>query len=72
MPYAPIYAASKAGCCNLVRSLKVPLGKRGIRISAVCPEPVDTPLVSCPLPWGLVMTAQRSTHKRRQMCAVQA
>ena len=48
MPYAPIYAAAKAGCCNLVRSLQGPLAKRGIRIGAVCPEPVDTPLVSRP------------------------
>lgn len=46
MPYAPIYATAKAGCVHMVRSLMVPLGKRGIRISAVCPAPVDTPLVS--------------------------
>ena len=51
MPYAPIYAAAKAGCVHLVSSLKVPLARRGIRICAVCPQPVDTPLVrSCLVP----------------------
>lgn len=46
MPYAPVYAAAKAGLVNFTRSFSQPLAKRGIRLSCVCPQPVDTSLVS--------------------------
>ncbi|KAK9805373.1 hypothetical protein WJX73_007858 [Symbiochloris irregularis] len=46
MSGSPVYAASKAGVVNFTRSLAPPLGKRGIRICAVCPQIVDTPMIS--------------------------
>ncbi|PSC71056.1 zinc-binding alcohol dehydrogenase domain-containing 2 [Micractinium conductrix] len=45
MPEAPVYAAAKAGCINLTRSLAEPLRKQGVRICALCPQFTDTPLV---------------------------
>lgn len=46
MPVAPVYAASKAGVVHFVRSAAPGLAKRGtVKLHAVCPEFVDTPLV---------------------------
>lgn len=45
MPVSPVYAASKAGCVQLTRSMAEPLAKQGIRICALCPQFVDTALV---------------------------
>ena len=41
----PVYAASKLGVVGLVRAAAEPLAARGIRLSAVCPSLVDTPLL---------------------------
>lgn len=38
MPLSPVYAASKAACIQLTRSLAGPLAQRGIRICALCPQ----------------------------------
>jgi meso-butanediol dehydrogenase / (S,S)-butanediol dehydrogenase / diacetyl reductase len=38
------YCASKAGIINLVRSLAVELGPEGIRVNAVCPGSIVTPI----------------------------
>ena len=40
------YAASKAGLVGLTRSLANALGPEGIRANAVCPGPVDTPMLA--------------------------
>lgn len=40
------YGASKAAVVNLVQAMAVDLGPDGIRVNAVCPGPVDTPLVA--------------------------
>jgi NAD(P)-dependent dehydrogenase (short-subunit alcohol dehydrogenase family) len=45
MPLSPVYSASKAGCVMLTKSLAEPLLKKGIRISALCPQFTDTQLV---------------------------
>lgn len=45
MPQAPAYAAAKAGLINFARSMTPRLAKRGIRVCAVCPQPVSTPMV---------------------------
>jgi NAD(P)-dependent dehydrogenase (short-subunit alcohol dehydrogenase family) len=44
MPDSPVYAATKAGVVNFSRSL-AHLAAEGIRVNAICPSFVDTPLV---------------------------
>lgn len=43
-PHMSLYAASKGGVINLVRSAAVELGPRGIRVNCVCPGPTLTPM----------------------------
>ena len=40
------YSASKAGVLGLTRSAAHTLGANGIRVNAVCPGAVDTPLLA--------------------------
>jgi NAD(P)-dependent dehydrogenase (short-subunit alcohol dehydrogenase family) len=42
----PAYCASKAGLLGLTRSLAHSLGFDGIRVNAVCPGAVDTPMLA--------------------------
>jgi 15-hydroxyprostaglandin dehydrogenase (NAD) len=44
MPGAPVYAAAKAGVVNFTRSLGYLEEESGIRVNAICPELVDTPM----------------------------
>lgn len=46
MPNTSIYAASKAAMSSLVRTLSADLLARGIRVNAVSPGPVETPLLN--------------------------
>jgi NAD(P)-dependent dehydrogenase (short-subunit alcohol dehydrogenase family) len=39
------YTASKGGVVSLTRSLAVQYGRRGIRANALCPGPIETPLL---------------------------
>jgi NAD(P)-dependent dehydrogenase (short-subunit alcohol dehydrogenase family) len=39
------YTASKGGVLSLSRELGVEFGKQGVRVNALCPGPVDTPLL---------------------------
>jgi NAD(P)-dependent dehydrogenase (short-subunit alcohol dehydrogenase family) len=39
------YTASKGGVLSLTRSLAVQYGRRGIRANAICPGPIETPLL---------------------------
>jgi 15-hydroxyprostaglandin dehydrogenase (NAD) len=41
---APVYSAAKAGVVGFTRSLAGLAGDCGIRVNAICPELVDTPL----------------------------
>jgi 15-hydroxyprostaglandin dehydrogenase (NAD) len=41
---APVYSAAKAGVVGFTRSLGYLAGECGIRVNAICPELVDTPL----------------------------
>ena len=43
-PGQGVYAATKAGIVQLVRTLAAELGPRGVRVNAVAPGVVDTPL----------------------------
>jgi len=42
----PAYCASKAGLLGLTRSLAHALGGDGVRVNAVCPGAVDTPMLA--------------------------
>ena len=44
MPDAPVYAAAKAGVVNFTRSLGYLAEESNIRVNAICPELVDTPM----------------------------
>jgi NAD(P)-dependent dehydrogenase (short-subunit alcohol dehydrogenase family) len=55
------YCASKAGLLGLTRSAAHTLGADGIRVNAVCPGAVDTPLLA-PL---LAMPGMRETFEQR-------
>jgi len=44
MPTSSVYAASKAGLISLARTLSGELIARGIRVNAVSPGPISTPL----------------------------
>ena len=46
MPNASVYAASKAALLSLARNLSAELIPRGIRVNAVSPGPIATPLYS--------------------------
>jgi meso-butanediol dehydrogenase/(S,S)-butanediol dehydrogenase/diacetyl reductase len=58
--YTVAYAASKHGVAAITKSLAIEFGAQGVRINAVCPGHVDTPMGnSAPPPgdvnWDLVM-----------------
>src|SRR5204863_5618625 len=44
MPSDPVYAAAKAGVVNFSRSLAHLAAEANIRVNAICPEIVDTPM----------------------------
>ena len=44
--FLPAYGASKAGLLGLTRSACTLLGPDGIRVNAICPGTVDTPLLA--------------------------
>lgn len=44
-PQAPAYAASKAGQLGLTKALALDLASAGVRVNAVCPAGVRTPLL---------------------------
>jgi NAD(P)-dependent dehydrogenase (short-subunit alcohol dehydrogenase family) len=46
VPHLPAYAASKGGVIALVRQLAIEYAAWGIRVNAICPSTVPTPLVA--------------------------
>jgi NAD(P)-dependent dehydrogenase (short-subunit alcohol dehydrogenase family) len=42
---AAVYSASKGGVSLLTRALAVELAERGVRVNAICPGDVDTPMI---------------------------
>lgn len=45
-PYSTAYAAAKGGLTMLTKALALELSPEGIRVNAICPGTVDTPIVS--------------------------
>lgn len=45
-PETAIYCASKGGVNNLTRSLAYELAPKGVRVNAVCPNDVETPMLA--------------------------
>jgi NAD(P)-dependent dehydrogenase (short-subunit alcohol dehydrogenase family) len=43
--FSPVYSAVKHGVVGLVRGLAKRYGKEKIRINAICPGPIDTPML---------------------------
>lgn len=48
-PFIPAYCASKAGLLGLTRSMAAQLGPEGIRVNAVCPGFITTPMLQIAL-----------------------
>jgi len=42
---AAVYSASKGGVSNLARALALELAPRGVRVNAVCPADIETPML---------------------------
>lgn len=45
VPAVPVYSAAKGGLVHFTRALAPRVAKHGIRVSTVCPQFVDTPMV---------------------------
>ncbi len=44
-PLSPLYSMTKGGIVTLMKSLALRLGPEGIRVNAICPGPIDTPML---------------------------
>jgi NAD(P)-dependent dehydrogenase (short-subunit alcohol dehydrogenase family) len=44
-PASPLYGMTKGGLIILMRSMAKQLGPSGIRVNAICPGPIDTPML---------------------------
>ena len=56
------YTASKGGVLALSRELGVEFARRGVRVNALCPGPVDTPLLQELFAKDEVQAARRRVH----------
>jgi meso-butanediol dehydrogenase / (S,S)-butanediol dehydrogenase / diacetyl reductase len=61
VPFNAAYTASKHGVVGLTKALALEFGGAGVRVNAICPTGVKTPMVAAPVPegvdWALVMKA---------------
>jgi NAD(P)-dependent dehydrogenase (short-subunit alcohol dehydrogenase family) len=62
-PYIPAYCASKAGLLGLTRSMAAQFGPLGIRINAVCPGFIQTPMLQ--MRWTSTKSESASSRRRR-------
>lgn len=74
-PLIAVYSAAKHAIVGLMRSLALELGPEGIRVNAVCPGVVDTPLVRATTGgWGdpgQVLEAFRNATPLRRVTTAQ-
>jgi 3-oxoacyl-[acyl-carrier protein] reductase len=61
---APHYGAAKAGILGFTRSVAREVASRGIRVNAICPGWIDTPILE-PFPPVVRMVAERQTPMGR-------
>jgi 3-oxoacyl-[acyl-carrier protein] reductase len=61
---APHYGAAKAGILGFTRSVAREVASRGIRVNAICPGWIDTPILD-PLPPMVRLLAERQTPMGR-------
>ncbi|CAG7827025.1 unnamed protein product [Allacma fusca] len=61
-----LYSATKAALSNITKTMALELGRAGIRVNAVCPAPVDTPLMVglAPTPEALPLMYSRNCIRR--------
>lgn len=61
IPFNVAYTASKHGVVGLTKSLAIEFSKEGVRVNAVCPGGVETPLINREYPenldWDLMRTS---------------
>ncbi len=57
-PYSPVYSAVKHGVVGFVKALGKRLAGEGIRVNAICPGPIDTPMLRV----FVARPDQQSTH----------
>ena len=44
-PFSPVYSAAKHGVVGFVRAMAKRYGRERIRVNAICPGPIDTPML---------------------------
>lgn len=60
----PAYCAAKSGMLGLVRTSASRLGPRGIRVNAICPGFIDTPMMATAMNAGRERYAERAPLRR--------
>ena len=66
-PYIAAYAAAKHAMLGLMRSLAAEFGPRGVRVNAVCPGYVDTPMTDRSVKNVASKTGKSSGEARKAM-----
>ena len=71
VPNVAHYAAAKGGVVALTRQMAVDFGPKGIRVNAVCPATMPTPLVKEVWMTGGSYTGKTGTWEEKQVAAAQ-
>ncbi|RBP12310.1 NAD(P)-dependent dehydrogenase (short-subunit alcohol dehydrogenase family) [Roseiarcus fermentans] len=67
IPMVSAYSASKAALRSLVRSLAAELAPSGVRVNAVSPGPIDTPILGKSIPAEAAEAARREFQESNPM-----